>query len=152
MKNNYKLSKYGRKMIQQFEGYRAYPYLDVVGVPTIGYGNTYYPDGTKVTLKDKKLTPREGDRLFTMIVKQFEDAVNNLVTVKITQNQYDALVSLAYNIGIGALGKSSLLKAINGKLGRAEIEKAYKRWNTAGGRVHPVLTARRLEELDLFLL
>lgn len=147
-----KLSKYGRKMIQRFEGYRAYPYLDVVKVPTIGFGNCWYPDGTKVSMKDKPLTVAEGEKLFTMVVKQFEDAVNKLVTVPITQNQYDSLVSLAYNIGVGALGKSSLLRAINGKLGRVEIDKAFKKWNTAGGKVHPVLTARRLEELDVFWL
>ncbi len=139
-------------MIQRFEGYRSRPYLDVVGVPTIGYGNTFYTNGTKISIKDKPLTIEEGEKLFTSVVKQFEYAVNKLVTEPITQNQYDSLVSLSYNIGIGALGRSSLLKAINGKLGRVEIDKAFKKWNTAGGKVHPVLTARRLEELDVFWL
>jgi lysozyme len=150
------LSKKGLDIIKQFEGFRSAPYRDSVGVWTIGYGNTYYPSGKKVSASDKHLTENEASKLkLDIINKDFSPSVNLLLKKeieqgKITQNMFDALISLAYNIGTGALARSSVIRHL--KAGdKKSAAKAFLMWNKAKGKTLKGLTIRRQKESDLFL-
>jgi len=144
-----RLDTLGRNFIYKKEGVRLKAYLDVVGIPTIGVGFTYYPDGSKVKIGDT-ISLQRCDELFTLIVKNYEDAVNNIVKVKLTQNQFNALVSFTFNLGSGALKISSLLKYINSNAGETLIRVGFAMWNKAGGKAVEDLTIRRKDEADLY--
>ena len=145
-----KTSKAGLDLIKQFESFRAAPYLCSAGVPTIGYGTTVYPNGIKVKLSDQKITQQLAETFLQHHVNVIEKDVSKLVKVTLTQNQFDALVSFAYNVGIGAFGDSTLLKLLNaGDIDNAS--KQFERWNKAGGKVSNGLTRRRNAEKALFL-
>ena len=144
-----KIDKEGRDFIYKHEGVRLKAYSDVVGVPTIGVGFTYYPGGKKVKLGDA-ITQEQCDEMFTAIVASFEEAVNNLVKIPINQHQFNALVSFAFNVGTVALGKSTLLKFINSKASAQSIEAAFEMWDKAGGKVLSDLLQRRKDEAALF--
>lgn len=145
------VSKNGLDLIKQFEGLSLKPYLDAVNIPTIGWGSTYYPDGKKVTLQDKEITEQKAFEILEYIAnKDFGYFVNKAVKVKLNQNQFDALVSFAYNLGNGNLQQSTLLKKVNNNdfIG-ASLE--FEKWNKAGGKVLSGLTKRRTAEKELFL-
>lgn len=145
-----KTSKAGLDLIKQFESFRAAPYLCSAGVPTIGYGTTVYPNGIKVKLSDQKITQQLAETFLQHHVNAIEKDVLSLVKVPLTQNQFDALVSFAYNVGLGAFGDSTLLKLLNaGDIDGAS--KQFERWNKAGGKVSNGLTRRRNAEKALFL-
>lgn len=146
-----KISENGLNLIKEFEGLSLKPYLDVVKIPTIGYGNTYYTDGKKVTLNDKPISEIEATELLSCVAnKDFADKIFPLIKVKVSQNKFDAMVSLAYNIGVGNFSKSTLLKKLNkGDFKGASLE--FERWNRAGGKVLAGLTKRRLKEKALFI-
>ena len=146
-----KISENGLNLIKEFEGLSLKPYLDVVKIPTIGYGNTYYPDGKKVTLKDKPISEIEAAELLSYVAqKDFGDKILQLVKVPLSQNQFDALVSICYNIGMGNFSKSTLLKKINqGDFKGASLE--FEKWNKSGGVVLAGLVKRRLKEKALFI-
>ena len=136
-------------IIKKFEGLVLKPYLCPAGVPTIGYGSTVYPNGRAVTLKDKAITENEAHQILLATVKKYEDAVNRYVQVKLTQNQFDALVDFAYNAGIGNLQKSTLLKRVNaGDFIGAKRE--FGKWIYGGGKPLKGLINRRAAEADLF--
>ena len=145
-----KISEKGLNLIKEFEGLRLKPYKDAVGIPTIGYGNTYYEDGRKVSLSDPAITEERATALLKMVVKRYEDAINRYVQVPITQNQFDALVSFAYNIGNENVRKSTLMKLLNRKQ-YTEAADQLLRWNKAGGKTLKGLTRRRQAERVLFL-
>ena len=145
-----KISEKGLNLIKEFEGLRLKPYKDAVGIPTIGYGNTYYEDGRKVSLSDPAITEERATALLKMVVKRYEDAINRYVQVPITQNQFDALVSFAYNIGNENVRKSTLMKLLNRKQ-YTEAADQLLRWNKAGGKTLKGLTRRRQAERTLFL-
>ena len=145
-----KTSNKGKAIIKQYEGFRAKPYLCPAGVPTIGYGATYYTDGRKVTLRDAPISEADADKLLDKMLGKYEDAVNRYVQVPITQNQFDALVSFCYNVGQENLRNSTLLKKVNAKASKGPAEK-FLRWNRAGGKVLAGLTKRRTDERKLFL-
>ncbi len=146
-----KLSKKGIDFLTDFEGFSSKPYLDVVGIPTIGYGFTYYPTtNKKVKMTDKSITKEEGKNLLSLMLKPYELAVQNNVTANINQNQFDALVSFAYNVGVGAFRSSTLLKRINANPKDADIKNQFLRWNKAGGKVVRGLTRRREEEAKMY--
>ena len=137
-------------MIKMFEGFRAKPYKCPAGVPTIGYGSTFYSNGKKVTLKDKPITEQDATNLLTTVVTNFSSGVSKLLKIQVTQNQFDALVDFAYNVGIGNLKSSTLLKKVNAKnFSGAALE--FIKWNKAVGKVLPGLTKRRTAEKDLFI-
>lgn len=149
------LSDSGFELIAEFEGFRSAPYLDAVGVPTIGYGNTYYLDGRKVKMTDTPISKDEAKALKLAIINQdFSPAVNamfadEIAQGQITQNMFDALISLAYNIGTGALAKSSIYRHI--KAGDYQkAGQAFLLYNKAGGRVLNGLVRRREAEKQLF--
>ena len=145
-----KISEKGLNLIKEFEGLRLKPYKDAVGIPTIGYGNTYYEDGRKVSLSDPAITEARATDLLKMVVKRYEDAINRYVQVPITQNQFDALVSFAYNVGNENVRKSTLMKLLNRKQ-YMEAADQLLRWNKAGGKTLKGLTRRRQAERTLFL-
>lgn len=145
-----KISEKGLNLIKAFEGLRLKPYKDAVGIPTIGYGNTYYEDGRKVSLSDPAVTEERATELLKMVVKRYEDAINRYVQVPITQNQFDALVSFAYNVGNENVRKSTLMKLLNRKQ-YTEAADQLLRWNKAGGKTLKGLTRRRQAERVLFL-
>jgi lysozyme len=137
-------------LIKTFEGFKAKPYKCPAGVPTIGYGSTFYEDGTKVKLTDAPITEARAMDLLGNVVNDFSKQVNKLIKVEVTQHQYDALVDFAYNVGVGNLSSSTLLKKLNAKL-YAETAEQFLRWNKAGGVVLAGLTKRRNAEKELFL-
>ena len=145
------IGKAGLDLIKSFEGFRSKPYRDSVGVWTIGYGSTHYPDGRPVTKFDRPLTKKEASNLMKFEINHhYARKVDHYVTENTTQNQFDAMVSFAYNLGVGALHKSSLLKYHNAKRVH-KAAKEFTKWNHAGGRVLKGLTRRRKAERDLFL-
>ena len=145
-----KTSQSGIDLIKQFEGFRAKPYLCSAGVPTIGYGTTVYPNGIKVKLSDQKITQQLAETFLQHHVNVIEKNVLSLVKVALKQNQFDALVSFSYNVGVGAFGDSTLLKLLNaGDIDGAS--KQFDRWNKTGGKVSNGLTRRRNAEKALFL-
>ena len=141
----------GHNLIKQFEGLSLRPYADSVGIPTIGYGMTYYPDtGRRVSLKDRPLTTFEANTYFSMMLLPYERAVDSMTVDTLTQNQFNALVSLCYNIGIKALQGSTLIKLVNGNPNSPAIKEQFLRWNRAGGKVLKGLTNRREKEVGLY--
>ena len=143
------LSQKGKDLIMQFEGCKLTAYQDSVGIWTIGYGNIYYENNVAVK-KGDIITHNRAIELFNLIVKRFEVDVDLLVTSNVNQNQFDAMVSLAYNIGIGNFKSSSLLKMVNKSPNDTTIYLQFLRWNKAKGEVIPGLTRRRIAESNLY--
>ncbi|WP_448195581.1 lysozyme [Serratia marcescens] len=143
------ISKNGIELIKRFEGLRLKAYQDSVGVWTIGYGWTQPVDGKKVG-PGMQIDQATADRLLKCGVVQYEQGVNQLVKVKITQGQFDALVSFAYNLGLRSLSTSTLLQKLNDgdKQGAAD---QFGRWVNAGGKRLDGLVARRAAEREMFL-
>lgn len=123
-----KLSEKGLKALHQREGLRLKPYLDSVGVPTIAMGNTYYANGKKVTMKDKPLTMAQAVELGNLIANEFACSVDKDITACVNQNQFDACVSFAYNIGKVGFKKSTVLKRINLNPCDPTIRNAFMMW------------------------
>ncbi len=147
--NTMQVSTAGITLICSFEGLRLNAYDDGVGVWTIGYGTTIYPNGIKVKRGDT-CTTEQAKAYMAHDLKKFESAVNTAVAVPINQNQFDALVSLTYNIGIKAFKNSTLLKKLNvGDVRGAATQ--FDVWNKDGGKVVQGLVNRRAKEKALFL-
>ena len=135
-------------LIKRFEGFSSKPYLCPAGKPTIGYGSTFYEDGKPVTMQDPPITEeRAKDIVYTVLYKNFEGPVNNYITVPVTQSQYDALVDFAYNVGVGNLKTSTLLRKLNAKDYQGAADE-FPKWNK---QQLPGLAKRRQAERDLFL-
>jgi len=145
-----KLNEQGYKLITDFEGLILHPYLDQVKVPTIGYGSTYYLDGRRVTMIDKSITKKEAYDMFKEIADRFAKAVKKGLKKEVNQNQFNALVSLAYNIGTGAFLGSTLLGKVNVNPNDPSINFEFKRWNKAGGQVLNGLSKRRNQESEIY--
>ena len=146
-----KIQSRGLQIIKEFESLKLKPYLCPAGIPTIGYGSTYYEDGTKVTLNDLPITEQRADELLANISDKFSIQVSKLLKVELNQNQFDALVSFSFNIGIGNLTTSTILKRINEKdFENASLE--FAKWNKSGGKVLNGLIKRREKESQLFTL
>jgi GH24 family phage-related lysozyme (muramidase) len=145
-----KTGERGLKLIKEFEGCKLSAYQCPAGVWTIGIGSTHYGDGTPVT-KNRTL-PNEGAAmaLLAATIGQYEKAVN-ATGVELTQNEYDALVCLCYNIGAGNFFNSTLVKMLKSGDDKAEIAKQFLRWDKAGGKPLAGLTRRRNAEAELFL-
>jgi lysozyme len=120
-----------------------------VGVPTIGFGSTFYPDGRRVKLGDK-ITLQEAESILLHDIKRFEKEVRNSVKIEITNNQLSALISFVYNVGASAFRKSTLLKKVNANPTDLTIHNEFMRWARAGGKVLPGLVKRRAEESKLY--
>lgn len=136
--------------MHQFEGLRLTSYLCPARVWTIGWGNTRYEDGSPVR-QGQTITRQRADELFLNIVNlEFVPGVRRLVARQLNENQFSALVSFAYNIGIGNLKTSTLLRMVNDNPNNPAIREQFMRWNRAGGQVLAGLTRRRQAEADLY--
>jgi lysozyme len=146
-----RISPSGLKLIVGFEGklrlmpdgtYQAYKCPANVW--------TIYAGVTEGVYEGMIVTEAQGEQMFRREISKFEAAVNRLVKVEINQNQFDALVSFAYNCGEGALARSSILKRLNAG-DYVGASRAFGAWNKGGGRVLKGLVARRAREASLFL-
>jgi lysozyme len=144
-----KASSNALRIIKQFEGLRLKAYKCSAGVWTIGYGNTFYTDGTKVKQGDA-ITLDKAELMLRYIVSIFSTKVSELIKTKVNQNQFDALVSFAYNVGTAALAKSTLLRKVNANPCDISIELEFMKWDKAKGQRLPGLTKRRQQESDLY--
>lgn len=145
-----RITRRGIEIIKKYEGFSKTPYVCPAGVPTIGYGNTFYVDGKKVTMADKPITEAQAEQLLVVLVDSFADKVTKLLKQQLNENQFNAVVCFAYNVGTGALAKSTLLKKINANPNDKTIRDEFLKWNKAGGKVLNGLVKRRLEESDLY--
>lgn len=141
-----KINEAGLSLIKRFEGLRLTAYKDAIGVWTIGWGHT----GADVT-PGLKITTQRAEELLRGDLERFEKGVQNLTAgCELTDNEFAALVSLAFNVGLGNFKGSTLLQKL--KAGKyQEASEQFVRWNRAGGKVLSGLTKRRLAEKALFL-
>lgn len=139
----------GLNLIKKYEGLRLTAYLCPAGVPTIGYGSTRHPNGKKVLLGEKLTGEKEATQLLLATLSPFEDAVNKHLP-NLNQCQFDALVCFSYNVGTGALVKSTLLKKAKINSADPSILDEFLKWNKAGGKVLTGLNNRRRDEANLY--
>ncbi|WP_199318665.1 lysozyme [Leptolyngbya sp. FACHB-541] len=139
-----KINRAGLDMIKHFEGFRPQAYICPAGVPTIGYGSTL-----GVRMGDR-ITQQGGEDLLQRDLVRFERAVSDAVKVPLTSNQFSALVCFAFNVGIGAFQRSTLLKLLNQRNYQGAADQLLL-WNKGGGRVLQGLVRRREAERALFL-
>lgn len=123
-----RLDDKGYNALHEREGLRLKPYLDTRNVPTIAMGNTFYLDGKKVTMHDKPLTLNEAFKLGRVVSYNFAKQVFALLKKEVTQNQFNALVSLSYNIGINGFAKSTVLRRVNIDPNDPTIKSAFMMW------------------------
>lgn len=139
-----KTSERGVKLITEFEGFRSDAYQDVVGVWTIGYGFT---KGVKA---GDTITRAEAAARLRLELKEYEHGVLSACTIPPNQNQLDAFVCFAFNVGVAAFRKSTVLKKHNAG-DTIAASRAFAMWNKAGGKVFPGLVRRRAAEAALYL-
>lgn len=145
-----KISNKGVAFIKSFEGLRLSPYRDAVGKWTVGYGHLMFPHEVKAM---KTLTMAEAEELLRDDIADHEEGMSKLFPASrmatVTQGQWDALVSFAFNLGVGALKKSSLLRLfLAGDIAGASAQ--FDRWVNAGGRRLGGLVRRRAAERRMF--
>ena len=125
-------------------------YLCSASVPTIGYGATYYHDGSKVKL-GQTITKEQASQMLVDHLKEFEGSVTGLLNgTAVNQNHFDALVSFCYNLGAGNLAKSQLLRFVKLNPNDPRIAAEFAKWNRAGGNVVTGLVRRRKKEAQLY--
>lgn len=145
------INQAGIALIKKYEGFRAKPYLCPARIPTIGYGATYYPNGSKVTMNDREITEPQAQAMLIDHLSDFVKHVNRYTTdINLTDNQFSALVSFAYNVGIGALQKSTLLKKVRTNPSDKSIHNEFLKWSNANGKQLAGLLKRRTEESYLY--
>lgn len=139
-------------LCRRFEGYRAKPYLCPAGVPTIGYGSTYYADGRKVTLEDAPMDEPAARELllFELHHTYLPGVLRNCPGLITDERKCNAIVDFCYNLGIGRLQTSTLKRKVNAGDWEGAKEQ-LKLWTRGGGKVLPGLVSRRQAECDLFL-
>ena len=135
------ISNTGIDLIKHFEGCETEAYLCPAGVPTIGYGHI------KGVQMGDVITKAQAHEMLVEELDEYESYINDLVTVGLNQNQFDAMVSWVYNLGGGNLRASTLLKVLNSG-NYAGVPEQIMRWNKAGGKVLEGLTRRRQAEAD----
>lgn len=129
----------------------VYPYHDVVGYPTIGYGRLLSRVKWEDLSKYNPITKEEAKKLKLVDLDRFSIAVSKMLKVEVSDNQFGALVSLCFNIGPGNLQGSTLIRKLNRGDSTEEIGAEFLKWNKAGGKIWAGLTRRRKAERDLFL-
>lgn len=142
-------------LIKSFEGLKLEAYLCSAGVPTIGYGTTIYPNGVKVKIGDK-ISSTEAFAFISHDVSKFSKQLDSTLSedIELNDNQYAAVLSLVYNIGITNFKSSTLLKLINNghhENRPQEVADEFLKWNKAAGKVMHGLSNRRKKERDVFL-
>lgn len=141
-----RISEVGKDLIKEFEGCRLTSYKCSAGVWTIGYGNTYYEDGTKVKEGDK-ITQERAEELFDILIPKYEKIVLKRLKVELKQNQFDALVSHTYNTG----GSNTLFNLINTNSDEQKIKNWWlNKYITANGKYIRGLKIRREKEYSIW--
>ncbi len=144
-----KPSKNAFDLIAKYEGFVAKPYKCPAGVPTIGYGSTFYRDGSRVKISDPEISEKEAYKLMSFHANDFAKKIQSVVKVPINQNQLDALTSFVYNVGLANFKSSTMFRLIN----EQRFEKAaihFSKWVYANKKILPGLVKRRKEEKELF--
>lgn len=139
----------GIPLIKRFEGLKLRAYLCPAGIPTCGYGSTFYEDGSKVKLGDV-ITIDRADKLLIHTVAQFERQVKESLKREVNANQLGALTSFAFNVGIGNFRKSTLLRKVNANPNDQTIRAEFMKWIRANGKVLTGLQRRREAESALY--
>lgn len=142
-------SPQGLEFIKDYEKLHTTAYIDAVGVPTIGWGSTMFPNKKTVGSGDV-ITEWEADRMLVHYVTGIDAELSNIVTTPLTQNEFDALSSFVYNVGLSGFKKSTMLKLLNqgDKQGAAQ---QFSRWVYGGGKKLPGLVKRRNQEAAMFV-
>jgi len=137
------------KLCMQFEGFRSKPYLCPAGIPTIGYGSTYYSNGTKVTLADSPLDEGNARKLLMDELNHtyLPAVIRNCPILATDERRLNAVVDFCYNLGTGRLQTSTLKRKINAQDWEGAKEELMK-WSKAGGKVLPGLLKRRQAECN----
>lgn len=144
------MTEEGISLIKKYEGCKLTAYKCPAGVWTIGYGNTFYEDGSTVKPGDK-ITQERADQLFRNILeKKFVEPIRKLIVSDINDNMFSAIVSFTYNVGIGNLKSSTLLKKVNANPNDQTISLEFKKWVKSAGKVLSGLVRRRESESDLY--
>lgn len=138
------MNKAGLELIKRHEGCKLEAYKCPAGVWTIGYGHT------QNVMKGDRITQQLADDWLAQDLKKFEAAVLKRVKTYINENQIAALTSFAYNVGVGAFEKSTLLKMVNVEAKESVIRGEFAKWTKAGGKELPGLVRRRKDEADLY--
>ena len=139
----------GIEIIKHFEGCKLKAYLCPAKVWTIGYGSTFYEDGSKVKEGDT-ITQQRADEFLSVMVAKFKFGVKAVVTSQVNENQIGALTSFAFNVGVGALKSSTLLKVVNQNPNSPDVGIQFAKWTKAGGKVLNGLVRRREAETKLY--
>jgi len=138
----------GIQLIKRWEGLRTTAYRDVGGLWTIGYGHLITDADS--TLIGRTISEAEAEQILRTDLNTAEAAVRNSITVPLAQHQFDALVSLVFNIGGGAFAGSTVRQRINTRAPESDTEEAWKRWNKVGAQVVQGLVNRRDAEWQLY--
>ena len=138
-----------KQFLKSKEGLSLTAYLCPAGVWTIGYGNTFYEYGSKVK-KGDTISKNRAEELFENILYKFSKEVKSLLKTELNDNQFSALVSFSYNVGIGNFSKSTLLKLVNINPSNPSIKNEFIKWNKGGGKTLYGLTIRRQKEADIY--
>lgn len=150
-----KLDNKGFDLLVNCEGLILHPYLDSKGIPTIGIGNTFYEDGTKVKMTDPAISKERAYLLYLNISKPFADTVNAGLKVTVNQNQWNSLFIFCWNVGRTGFANSTLLRLINANIiEKDRITAAFMMWK--GKRLNkkgePELQSRRQKEINNYFL
>lgn len=143
------INKAGKDLIKRFEGCKLKAYKCPANVWTIGFGNTFYEDGTKVE-EGEVITQERADELFDVIISDFVRMTDVLVKSDVTENNFSALVSFTFNVGTGNLKKSTLLKKVNANPKDLSIKAEFMKWTKANNVVLKGLVRRREAEAKLY--
>jgi lysozyme len=144
-----KVNAEGYALIKKFEGCQLKAYRCPANILTIGYGNTFYEDGTKVKDGDV-ITQERAESLAKFIIDQFAVTIAPFILQPLNNNQFSACVSLAYNIGTGNFKKSSVFKKLNVNPNDVTIADSFRLWNKGSGKVLSGLVKRREAEIQLY--
>lgn len=142
-----KVSEYGLALVKHFEGCRLHPYLDAVHLWTIGWGRRISDSAVKQYWNG--VSQDQADKWFNDDIQGFALGVTKLLQKPVEQHEFDAVVSLAYNIGIGALKTSTMLRLLN-EGDKNGASKEFRKWCHAGAHVLPGLLRRRTVEQNMF--
>ena len=140
------------ELVKIFEGFNSRPYLCPAGIPTIGYGSTVYPNGVKVTLKDK---PVRKERAIEIMEWELNKSLMSTIRycpilATTSENRLGAIVDFVYNLGAGRLQQSTLRRRINAKQWE-EVPKELNKWVYGGGKKLRGLILRRQAEAQYFV-
>lgn len=141
-----KISPAGVNLIKNFEGLRLTSYQCEAGVWTVGYGTTGAKIGPGLTI-----TKQQAEEFLLQTLQYFENSVSELIKLRISQSEFDALVSFTYNVGVNAFKQSTLLKLLNDDVDRFIVASELLKWTKVNGNVNEGLANRRRREKELFL-